>query len=123
MARSDSRWSHRLPGNNLGHAADLALSHVLNYPNPFTTSTNFMLEHNRKGDVLNIRIEVFNVSGRLVKTLQQTEVSDSRNISIPWNGLDEFGDKIGKGVYIYKVSLKDSSGDKIEQFQKLVLLR
>ncbi len=107
----------------VAESADLALSHVLNYPNPFTTSTNFMLEHNRKGDVLNIRIEVFNVSGRLVKTLQQTEVSDSRNISIPWNGLDEFGDKIGKGVYIYKVSLKDSSGDKIEQFQKLVLLR
>ncbi|MEZ5006575.1 MAG: type IX secretion system sortase PorU [Chitinophagales bacterium] len=103
--------------------AELALEHVLNYPNPFTTSTNFIFEHNRKGDVLDVRIQVFTVSGRLVKTLQETATSETRNVQIPWDGLDDYGDKIGKGVYIYKVSLKDSSGDKVEQYQKLVLLR
>ncbi|MCB0502345.1 MAG: T9SS type A sorting domain-containing protein, partial [Bacteroidetes bacterium] len=88
-----------------------------------TTSTNFIFEHNRKGDVLDVRIQVFTVSGKLVKTLQETAMSETRNVQIPWDGLDDYGDKIGKGVYIYKVSLKDSSGEKVEQYQKLVLLR
>lgn len=107
----------------VAEAADLALEHVLNYPNPFTTNTNFMFQHNRIGDVLDVRIEIFTVSGKLVKTLQETAVSDARNVSIPWDGLDQYGDRIGKGVYIYKVTLKDSSGEKAEEFQKLVLLR
>ncbi|MEZ5002009.1 MAG: type IX secretion system sortase PorU [Chitinophagales bacterium] len=107
----------------VAETAELALEHVLNYPNPFTTSTNFIFEHNRKGDVLDVRIQVFTVSGKLVKTLQETAMSETRNVQIPWDGLDDYGDKIGKGVYIYKVSLKDSSGEKVEQYQKLVLLR
>ncbi len=107
----------------VAESAELALDHVLNYPNPFTTNTQFMFEHNRKGDVLDVRIEVFTVSGKLVKTLQETELSDNRRVEIPWDGLDDFGDKIGKGVYIYRVQVKDSGGNKIEAFQKLVLLR
>jgi hypothetical protein len=103
--------------------ADLALDHVLNYPNPFTTNTRFMFEHNRKGDVLDVRIEIFTVSGKVVKTLQQTEVSTGRRVEIAWDGLDDYGDRLGRGVYIYRVTLKDSSGEKVDEYQKLVLLR
>ena len=103
--------------------AGLALDHVLNYPNPFTTNTTFMFEHNRKGDVLDVRIEVFTVSGKVVKTIQATEPSDERRVEIAWDGLDDYGDRIGRGVYIYRVTLKDSAGEKVDEFQKLVLLR
>ena len=103
---------------------DLALYYVLNYPNPFTTNTQFSFEHNRPGDMLDIRIDIYTVSGKLVKTLISSNVYDSRRVNdISWDGLDEFGDKIGKGVYIYKVSVKDSQGDKAYKYQKLVLLR
>ncbi|MCP4124961.1 MAG: type IX secretion system sortase PorU [Bacteroidetes bacterium] len=107
----------------IAETAELAIDHILNYPNPFTTSTKFMFEHNRKGDVLDVRIEVFTVSGKLVKTLQETSTSATRRVEIGWDGLDDYGDRIGKGVYIYKVSLKDSDGSKVNEFQKLVLLR
>lgn len=103
--------------------AGLALEHVLNYPNPFTTSTKFMFEHNRKGDILDVRIEVFSVSGKLVKTIQETALSSERRVELAWDGLDDYGDRIGKGVYIYRVVLKDSTGEKQEAYQKLVLLR
>jgi hypothetical protein len=82
-----------------------------------------MFEHNRKGDVLDVRIEVFTVSGRIVKTLQKTGPSDARRFEIAWDGLDDYGDRIGRGVYIYRVTLKDSAGEKVDEFQKLVLLR
>lgn len=104
--------------------AELALYYVLNYPNPFTTKTEFSFEHNRPGDLLDIRIEIYTVTGKIIKTLQTSSLSNSRRVhDIGWDGLDEYGDKIGKGVYIYKVSVKDSSGEKAYKYQKLVLLR
>jgi flagellar hook assembly protein FlgD len=102
----------------------LALYHVLNYPNPFTTKTTFSFEHNRPGDALDIRIEIYTASGKLVKTLQQFVSANTRRISdFEWDGLDEYGDRIGKGVYIYRVAVKDSKGERVVKYQKLVLLR
>lgn len=103
--------------------ANLALSHVLNYPNPFTTNTRFMFEHNKPGTPLDLRIEIFTVSGKVIKTISKNINTEGYRVDdITWDGLDDYGDKIGKGVYIYRVSLKDDSGKKVSQYQKLVIL-
>jgi len=103
--------------------ANLALSHVLNYPNPFTTNTRFMFEHNKPGAPLDLRIEIFTVSGKVIKTITKNINTEGYRVDdITWDGLDDYGDKIGKGVYIYRVSLKDDSGKKVSQYQKLVIL-
>ncbi|MCO5233097.1 MAG: type IX secretion system sortase PorU [Chitinophagales bacterium] len=104
--------------------AELALYYVLNYPNPFTTKTQFSFEHNRPGTFLDVKIEIYSVSGKLVKTLQYDQASISRRVAgIEWDGLDGYGDKIGKGVYIYKVTVKNDLGEKAYKYQKLVLLK
>jgi hypothetical protein len=103
--------------------ANLALSHVLNYPNPFTTNTRFMFEHNKPGSPLDLRIEIFTVSGKVIKTITKNiNTTGYRVDDIIWDGLDDFGDKIGRGVYIYRISLKDDTGKKVSQYQKLVIL-
>jgi hypothetical protein len=103
--------------------ANLALSHVLNYPNPFTTNTRFMFEHNKPGAPLDLRIEIFTVSGKVIKTITKNiNTTGYRVDDIIWDGLDDFGDKIGRGVYIYRISLKDDTGKKVSQYQKLVIL-
>lgn len=109
----------------VAESADLALDHVLNYPNPFTTSTSFWFEHNRPGDILDVKVEIFTVSGKLVKTILQQVVTDGYRVSdIAWDGLDNYGDQIGKGVYVYKLSVKaESDRSKASEFQKLVILR
>jgi hypothetical protein len=109
----------------VAETADLALSHVLNYPNPFTTNTSFWFEHNRPGDVLDVKVEIFTVSGKRIKTIQQQVSTEGYRVdNIEWDGLDEFGDAIGKGVYIYKVSVKAASDNsKADEFQKLVILK
>ena len=105
-------------------SAKLALQHVFNYPNPFTTNTQFMFEHNRPGEQLNVMIQIFSVSGKLIKTIRQELVSTGYRVdNIKWDGLDDYGDKIGKGVYVYKVNVQDSEGGSANQFQKLVVLR
>ncbi|MGB0137366.1 MAG: type IX secretion system sortase PorU [Flavobacteriales bacterium] len=103
--------------------AEVALDHVLNYPNPFTTRTEFMFEHNQACDFLEVKIEVFTVSGKLVKTLRETVYSAGfRADPVAWDGKDEYGDKIGRGVYVYRVHVRTPDGRTAEQLEKLVVL-
>ena len=82
-----------------------------------------MFEHNRPGDLLQTRINIYSISGILVKTIMQTiNSSGNRSFEIEWDGTDNFGRKIGRGVYIYDLEVKDSSGKKRSARQKLVLL-
>jgi hypothetical protein len=102
---------------------ELTLANVYNYPNPFTTQTTFMFEHNRPGDLLQVNIRVFSVAGNLVKTINQTINSKgTRSFEIQWDGTDHFGQKVGRGVYIYQINVKDSNGNQQSARQKLVLL-
>jgi hypothetical protein len=40
-----------------------------------------------------------------------------------WDGRDDFGDKIGKGVYIYKLTVRSPLlNKKVEKIEKLVIL-
>jgi hypothetical protein len=105
-------------------SAELALAHVLNYPNPFTTRTDFYFEHNRPCETLDCQVQVFTVSGRLVKTLnRRLNCNGFRSEALPWDGLDDHGDKIGRGVYIYRLSITTAMGEKADKLEKLVILR
>lgn len=104
--------------------SSIALQHVLNYPNPFTTRTDFMFEHNQVCSMLDVRVQVFTVSGKLVKTLEQQVMQNGfRSNPITWDGTDDFGDRIGRGVYVYKLEVQNEDGQKAEQYEKLVILK
>jgi hypothetical protein len=105
--------------------AKLLLEHVLNYPNPFINYTEFWFNHNKPNEPLEVQIQIFTVSGKLVKTINQTvQNSGSLSREISWNGLDDFGQKIGKGVYVFKLyAHAPQSGLKAEKYEKLVILQ
>lgn len=108
----------------VAESAELALQHVLNYPNPFTTHTTFMFEHNKPGISMWVQVQVFTVTGKLVKTLDKYLVNEGfRNYSLEWDGRDDFGDRIGKGVYIYRVKVKTADGETADKFERLVVLK
>lgn len=103
---------------------NITLSNVLNYPNPFVNYTQFWFSHNKPYEPLEVQVQVMTITGKIVKTINQiinTEGFLSRDIS--WDGKDDFGDKIGKGVYIYRLTVKSTiSGNKAEKIEKLVIL-
>ncbi len=102
----------------------LELTHVLNYPNPFTTNTRFFFEHNKPCMPFVVLIQIYTVSGKLVKTIRtDTECNGYRSDSIEWDGLDDFGDKIGRGVYVYHLKVHAADGSEADKFEKLVVLR
>ncbi len=105
----------------------LVINNVLNYPNPFIDYTEFWFNHN-SSDVLDISVQIFTVSGKIVRTLNGQTTNGSKNPSslsrdIVWDGRDDFGDKIGKGVYIYKLKVRSNQLNKqVEKIEKLVIL-
>ena len=104
--------------------AEIALQNVLNYPNPFFDQTSFWFEHNRAGDQLTVTIQIMSLSGKVVKTIQENIVPDGFLVNdIQWNGLDEWGNAIGRGTYIYKITVRGSDNKTASEVQKLVILR
>ncbi len=103
---------------------NVALDHVLNYPNPFVSYTEFWFSHNRPFEPLEVQVQVMTITGKIVWTKNQTVTTDgflSREIT--WDGKDDFGDRIGKGVYVYKLTVKSTlSNKKAEKIEKLVIL-
>ena len=105
--------------------AVLNLENVLNYPNPFVNYTEFWFNHNKPNELLEVQVQVFTVAGKLIKTINQN-IQTAGNLSrnIIWNGLDDFGNKIGKGVYVYKLRVKATATNLVsEKYEKLVILQ
>lgn len=101
---------------------ELTLSHVLNYPNPFTNFTTFWFEHNQPGRDLYINLQIFTLTGKIIKTIKKTiNTPGNRSCELEWDGRDEFGDKLGRGVYIYKLKVSTPDGVKKEKIEKLVI--
>jgi len=102
---------------------EIALDHVLNYPNPFTTQTQFFFEHNQVCSALETQIQVYTVSGKLVRTINElVKTQGFRTEGISWDGRDDFGDKIGRGVYVYRITVRTPEGETAQKLEKLVIL-
>ncbi|MFL0076634.1 type IX secretion system sortase PorU [Tenacibaculum maritimum] len=103
----------------------LVLDNVLNYPNPFVNYTEFWFNHNKPNEPLQAQVQIFTISGKLIKTINQNiQTTGNLSRSITWNGLDDFGNKIGKGVYLYKLKVKSTINNLVsEKYEKLVILQ
>jgi len=101
----------------------LELSHVLNYPNPFTTNTNFFFEHNKPGQSLLVQLQIMTITGRTIKSFSRTITTEgNRSAEIQWDGKDDYGNKLGRGVYLYRLRVSTSDRKKKEVVDKLVIL-
>jgi hypothetical protein len=102
----------------------ITITNVLNYPNPFVNYTQFWFTHNKPFEPLEVQVQVLTITGKIVWTKNQSVTSAETTCrAITWDGKDDFGDRIGKGVYIYKLTVKSLlTNTKTEKFEKLVIL-
>ncbi|MFN8338150.1 MAG: C25 family cysteine peptidase [Saprospiraceae bacterium] len=97
-----------------------SVSNVLNYPNPFSTSTQFIftLTGSEIPDIMSISI--MTLSGKVVKEITSQELGPlkigNNRTEYKWDGTDEFGSKLANGVYLYKVNVRKSNGEKYDHF-------
>ena len=94
------------------------ISNMLNYPNPFTTSTAFVFTVTGSEVPQNIKIEIMTVTGKIVREITKDELGPlhiGRNITeFKWDGTDQYGSKLANGIYLYRVvtNLNGKSLDK-----------
>jgi hypothetical protein len=90
---------------------------MMNYPNPFSTSTRFVFTLTGSEVPDDILIQILTVSGRVVREISEDELGPiyiGRNITeFAWDGTDEFGDPLANGVYLYRVQTR-INGESIE---------
>lgn len=96
------------------------ITEVMNYPNPFSTSTKFVFTLTGEEIPSTFKIQIMTITGKVVKEIYQDELGPihiGRNITqYAWDGRDEFGDKLANGVYLYRVITK-INGEDIEKKQ------
>lgn len=96
------------------------ISNMFNYPNPFTTSTAFVFTITGSDVPQNIRIQIMTVTGKVVKEITRQELGPlhiGRNITeYKWDGTDQYGGKLGNGVYLYRV-ITNQNGAALEKFK------
>ncbi len=103
----------------------MALQAVMNYPNPFQDKTTFQVEHNRAGEDLLLEIQIFDRNGAWITTLQaDAPDSNTRLDQLQWDGSSAYGQKVGSGMYIYKVVLKSRyDGAAVSTTQRLIFIK
>jgi hypothetical protein len=83
------------------------ITEVLNYPNPFTTNTRFIFTITGSEPPTYMKVQIMTVAGRVVREITMHELGPlrvGRNITeFAWDGTDQFGDRLARGVYIYRV--------------------
>ncbi len=85
---------------------DGMLSNILNYPNPLSTSTQFLFDHDFRGGSLDISVDIFTLSGQLIKTIQETRGASGRTVDgITWDARDDGGNVLPSGLYLYKINV------------------
>jgi len=97
-----------------------SVSNVLNYPNPFSTSTQFIftLTGEELPDIMSISI--LTLTGKVVKEITKDQLGPLRigvnRTEYKWDGTDEFGAKLANGVYLYKVNVRKGNGNIFDNY-------
>jgi len=96
------------------------ISNMLNYPNPFTTSTAFVFTVTGSEMPQNIRIQILTITGKIVREITKEELGPlhiGRNITeFKWDGTDQYGQKLANGVYLYRV-LTNLNGKSLDKYK------
>ncbi len=83
------------------------ISNMLNYPNPFTTSTAFVFTITGSDVPQNIKIQILTITGKVVREITKDELGPlhvGRNITeFKWDGTDMYNQRLANGVYLYHV--------------------
>jgi hypothetical protein len=98
-----------------------SISNVLNYPNPFSTRTQFVYTLTGEAPPQYFRIQIMTVSGKVVREITQEELGvlkiGTHKTDYAWDGRDEYGNQLANGVYLYRVIAKGKDGKAFEGYE------
>lgn len=99
------------------------INNLINYPNPFAGQTYITGGHNRPGENLELRIEIFDMSGKKVRVIEENCTTEGYRLPpVEWDGTLEGGKRAARGIYSYVVTVRTGSGEISKASGKMVIL-
>jgi hypothetical protein len=89
---------------------------VYNYPNPVREQTKFVIQHDRPETLLTTTVEIFDLSGRKIWMFSQTSADE-----VTWNLTTSNGEKVQKGIYLYRVSIRTENSSLTSRTNKIIV--
>ena len=90
--------------------------------NPATTSTTFIINHDRTGSVIDVELDVFDVSGRQLWKYAESGVSTDGAYTIDWDLTIDGGRKLQTGVYLYRARIACDGSQTVSKSKKLIVI-
>lgn len=102
---------------------DIFITRLINYPNPFSGSTRFLFNLDGPYAAATAEITVMTISGQVVRKFSKTiNEANGRSIEVDWDGKQESGASMGRGIYVFQLLIKGSEGQLSKKMQKLIIL-
>ena len=106
----------------VGEGQQLQLTKVYNFPNPFNQSTTFVLDHNRPGDDLSVRIDIMDSQGKVAESLTREFQESATRLQAIWGGDNSSAQVMRPGVYVARVTVQSLSDQQAcQKFHKLII--
>lgn len=90
--------------------------------NPASTSTTFIISHDFNGSNVDVKIDVFDTSGRMLWSHSESGVSASGAYTVDWDLCQDGGGRLQTGVYLYRVRVSCDGSSEASKAKKLVVI-
>ena len=91
--------------------------------NPASQSTTFIINHDRAGSNLDVEIDIFDLSGRLLWNYTESGVSTGNTYTVDWDLCVDGGRRLQTGVYLYRVRISSDGSSQASQAKKLIVMQ
>ena len=90
--------------------------------NPATTSTTFVINHDRTGSLMDVELDIYDTSGRLLWKHKESGISTDNTYTIDWDLCVDGGRRLQTGVYLYRVAISTDGSEQASKAKKLIVL-
>jgi len=90
--------------------------------NPASTSTTFIINHDRAGSNIDIELDIFDLSGRQLYKTTTNETPSTNTSTLTWDITTDGGARLQTGVYLYRIRIKSDSSEQVSKAQKLIVI-
>ena len=91
--------------------------------NPASQSTTFIINHDRAGGNLDVEIDIFDLSGRMLWNYRESGVSAGNTYTVDWDLCVDGGRRLQTGVYLYRVRISSDGSSQASQAKKLIVMQ
>jgi len=72
---------------------------------------------------MEITITIYDLNGRALRIIRTTEITSGYQLSpVIWDGNSEEGNRVGRGIYPYRISVVTSDGEKASASGRIIIL-